>query len=497
MSLMRTALAALNAVIVGTANQSRPAAADRRAAYDTFDAYYHNTVYGSTGDGGQRAAINVALGNAAAADLSGLYNPVASVVDFYQHIYGGAFRPSDAPADEDSETDIRAEPGRDAAPELLPALDAIWKWSNLTTAKQEICRLPAMHGTAGLRIVAEDHPDPARRRVYLKPEHPRIIRDVELDARGNVAAIQLEYEITIGLGDDQQIVAIREEMDKERIATYRDTGANLIPYDLTTRTDHGPASVYANRLGVVPYVLIQHQSTGGAFGLNAFYRAREPIDRLNAMLTHLDTQIIDHVKVDWFIAADGPPPTKFALDGRSVIYVDTSRSVSGQAPTITPMVAPLSLADAISKTRLQIELIEDGLPELKATAGRFLSGQSGETIAQLRAPAEARLALARANYDDALVRASQIAVSWGILLDLWNLGTGQGTPEAAEAAYRQGREDFHLNERALLPPVSTSARKPAAAQPTPMPPLAPPSPTGGPTAAVPGEMPDDDRSERA
>jgi len=440
---------ALARLITAAGNQSRPAYQDRAAVYDMNQQYYDNAIYERGSEGGLREQINATLGNASAADLAGLYNPVAEVVGLYQHVFGGLFRRSTDDAAEDAPTDIRAQSDNAA---LLPALDAIWATSNMDLAKQQIARLAPMHGTVGLRIVAQDSPDPARRRVYLKPEHPRVIRDVELDPRGHVTGAELEYDILYGLGDAQERVTIREVLSKEDTRTYRVHQNGLIPYDLMLREDNGPGAIYVNTLGVVPYVLLPHEDAGDAFGLNAFYRARSSLDRLNALLTHLNTQIHDHVKVDWFISASGPAPTRIALTGRNVIYTDTSRGQT--APNVQALVADLNIADAISQCRLLIELIEDRLPELKALGGRYLSGQSGETIAQLRAPAEQRLGLARANYEAALVRATQIAVSWGVLLGMWNVGTGQGTPEAAERAYRDGFEEFRFNRRPLFPPVA-------------------------------------------
>jgi hypothetical protein len=442
---------AIARMITAVGNDARPAAADRRAAFDAWEAYYHNSIYEPLSGGGQREQVNATLGNAAAADLAGLYNPVAEVVDLYQHVFGGAFLPSDDTETEDEPTDIRASARN---PLVLPALDRIWQWSNLDVSKQQMCRLAPLHGTCGLRIVAVNDPDPLRRRVYLKPEHPRLISDVEQDARGNVSAIMLEYEVTEGLGDAQEIVRVREELDKQEFRIYRD--------DRLT-------SAEPNALGVVPYVLLRHQDTGDAFGLNAFYRARSPIDRLNALMTHVNTQIHEHVKVDWLIATSGDPPVRFELTGRNVIYVKLA--AGAPTPLVEPMVASLNLADAISQATLLIGQIENRLPELKATSGVYLSGQSGETIAQLRAPAEHRLGLARATYEDALIRAQQICLSWGILMGLWDLGTGTGTREAADTAYRQGLEDHHLNRRALLPPVTS----PTTTRNVPAVPAAPPS----------------------
>lgn len=415
--------------------------ADRWYAYLLWDAYYANTVYEPSGNGGQRQSINDSLGNASAADLTGLYNPVASVVDLYLHVFDGAF------GDE-----IKIEPRGRATQALAAAVDQIWQWSNLTIEKQPLCRLAATNGCVGLRVVARRSDDPTKQRVYIKPEHPRVIRDVELDDRGNVEAIQLEYDVTTGLAEDAKTITIREEMDKEQIRTWRMDSGRAIPYDIQARTDNGPLSSYPNELGVVPYVVLRHEHTGEKWGRNAFYKARSPIDRLNALMTHIDVQIHRHVRAKWLVAASGPAPTEVDLTDMTVVYIDLRNSTA--TPFAEPMVATLDLAGATNQAKLQLEIIEDMLPELKATQGKYLSGQSGETIAELRKPAEDKIALARANYEDALIRAQQIAVSWGVLMGLWDVGTGSGDQAAAERAYREGYEDMRFNTRLYLPATS-------------------------------------------
>lgn len=425
---------------------------DRQMEYLAWDAYYANTIYESIANGGQRETINASLGNAAAADLGGLYNPVASVVDLYLHVFAGRFS-----------EEIQVVPEGAARPALVEAIERIWQWSNLTIEKQPLCRLAATHGCVGLRIVARDDDDPAKRRVYIKPEHPRIIRDVELDERGNVTAIQLEYDLTFGLAEEAQTITIREEMDKERIATYRMVGASKTPFNLATReADEG--AVYGNPLGIVPYVLLRHEHTGDTWGRNAFYKQRGPLDRLNALVSHIDVQIHRHVKAKWFIAASGAAPTEVDLSDLTVAYVDQRQQAA--PPIVEPLVAKLDLPGATAQAQMQLALIEDQLPELKATQGKFLAGQSGETIAQLRQPAEDKLSLARTNYEDALMRAQQIAVSWGIMLSLWDVGTGMGDRASADRAYTAGYEDHRFNERPLLPggPVPATA---ASASPPP------------------------------
>lgn len=442
-------IAALGRLVRGGAPQTSWAWKDRYAVYQLWDSYYSNQAYDTLANGGQRESINTDLGNASAADLCGIYNPISQVVDLYGNVFAGAF------GDE-----IRAETTGQAQPALIEAINQIWEWSNLTVQKQMVCRLAATHGLCGLRIVARDDPDPTRRRVYIKPEHPKTIRDMRLDDRGNIEAIQLEYDLTVGLAEQAITITIREQLEKGRIQTWRVENGEAFPFDLSTfQTDGMPLdkindydggrwSDRPNALGVVPYVPLYHELSGDEWGKNAFYKARAPIDRLNALMSHTDIQVHRHVRATWLLAAAGKPPTEFVFDDLKIVYVDTQQSNSN--PMAQAMVANLDLQGAIAQAKLQIDLIEDMLPELKATAGKFLSGQSGETIAELRKPAEEKIGIARANYEDAMVRADKIAVSWMILLGLVDVGTGMGSREAADAAYRGGLEDHRFNRRPLL-----------------------------------------------
>lgn len=421
---------------------------ERRSAYERADAYYRNTIYASTDDGGYRDEINRALGNARAADISGLYNPVASVVGLYQHVFGGRFG-----------TSIRVLPGRTGDPRLVQYLADIHQWSNMDIEKQPLCKFGANYGTAGLRIVA----DQRRQRVYLKAEHPSIIRDVEVDDRGNVTGIELEYADTFGLGDDQETLTIREVLTRDKLQTYRvKSPDNLVLYDRLARVDNGPAAEMDTPFGVVPYVLVRHDYSGEPFGANAYARALPAIDRLNALVSHIDVQVHEHVRSTWAVAADGDPPEEFVLAGKKVIYFNTKGGDT--PPMFKALVTDLSIGEATAQAQFQLGMIEDLLPELKAIAGTYLSGQSGDTITELRKPAEDAVLLARANYEDALIRAQQIALSYGVWMGLFDLDTGVG-PDAADRAYHEGREDHMFNERPALTTPSAQAQQPGTTTP--------------------------------
>lgn len=410
---------------------------ERLSLYQMEEGYYDNTVYRRVAQNGVRDWINESLGRPVDADLAGLYNPVSEVVDLYLHALGGDFGTDIKILSDNDLLTADATLGNRTIPSPITR---IWRWSVMDQKRQEICRLAAKHGNCGLRIVSNNHPDVSRRRVYIKPEHPRIIRDAELDARGNVQQILFEYDEITGIGDAQTVVTIRELQTPERFTRW---------YVKHGQREQEPFEDYRNELGVVSYVLLPHELTGDVWGRSAFYRALDQINRLNVLGTHINKQIERHVRVMWLIAAAGKAPVSVDLSGETIAYVDTTGSTT--PPHMEAMVANLNLADAISQSQQLLGQIEDKLPELKATGGRFLSGQSGETVKELRKPAEDRLALARANYEDALVRAQQIALSWGVLYSMWDIGTGTGTREAADRAYHEGYEDHVFNKRPLLP----------------------------------------------
>jgi hypothetical protein len=283
--------------------------------------------------------------------------------------------------------------------------------------------------------------------VYTRFETPDRIRHLAYDDRGNVERVTIEYEREESTsGNYSDIHLIREELTPDVFRTYRDE----IPYDLVNNQANGRLAVYPNALGVTPYVALKHKHIGKEWGIGALVGQESKIDLLNMLVGHIITQIIRHVKVKWAISASGSAPKEIDLGDTTVVYMQTDPATT-TAPSMTPMVSNLSLADAILMASNLLDELRDSLPELKATDGKFLAGQSGETVIQLRQPAEQLILEARAQYEDALIRAQQIALSWGVLLGLWDLGAGRGTRAAADASYTQGLEDHRFNKRPALP----------------------------------------------
>lgn len=430
----------------------------RRVLYRIWWGYYTNNIYESEVDGGLRRVVNDYLSDARVGNIAGLFNPIQRVVDTYQLVFDGNFG-------NQIKIDEKLEDGKTPVNKAVPeALSKVWRWSNINKEKELLCRYTPTFGTCGIRIVAKNDPLPEKRRIYLKVEHPSRILDLEVDNHNNITQILLEYEIEegdiaerfmanpTGILDDfraeRRTYLIREYMSKDKFWATRDDK----PYDMINKVENGPYSSYENISGIVPYVLVPQNYVGSPFGLPSFYGHERKVDHLNALVAHINQQIRHHVTATWFLEAGGPPPDRIEIGDMTVVYVQKELGQTSSA-SMTPIVANLNLADAITQVKTLQEELQNSMPELKATDGQFLSHQSGGTVAQLRLPAEQRIMSARSNYEDALVRAQKIALSLGILYEVpdFDLGTGTGSREAADEAYVSGAEDHKFNDRPALP----------------------------------------------
>lgn len=365
--------------------------------------------------------------------LRGMVNPVRAIVDAYQNVFRGTFGKEIKVAEEVD--------GQPVNPELLRPdgpVRNLWRWSNLDTAKGVMQEWAANLGTVGIRVRAQSNDDPAKRRVFLQFDHPGKIVDFDEDERGNVVEIRLEYQAIAGeLGSKRRDVKVVEVLGKDRF--YKEVnGQNVLEPDQRV-----------NALGVCPYVLLRHRDTGGEFGRWAYEGSESIVHGINWIASNQSESIVEHVWPTWFATAGGPRPDTFKYGRQEVAYVSTKPD--SPPPSMEPLVAPLNQADARMMWVELVNHLQARQPEMVLTNIPALSGQSGETIAQLKSGAAERIEQAKANYEHALTRALQIGLSEGVRMGLWDLGTGKGTAEAAERAYGEGREDFAFNDRPALP----------------------------------------------
>lgn len=418
----------------------------RRDSYARWDSMYDNSAYRSQADGGLREQILEEIGETDhTKPLNGYFEPIAPIVDVYQQCLRGKLG---------QEIKIQAEEDGGDISILKRPIKQIWKWSNLNEKKDVISYLAACHGTVGLRIEARAEAEPGatldttRQRVRINVHEAGHIVDFDEDAQGNIQSVLLEYQVmTGGLGEARSdTVVIRELLSKTRMVKYRDD----------KKVEDIP-----NELGVCPFVLLRHRDNRREYGIPAHWGTELPVHLINYLLTRFGLSVDRHVFAKWFASASGPPPTAYDLGDTTVAYTQTQPGDS--KPTLEAVVAKLDYMGMWQVVQGLIAHVRHRQPELTLAYLESLSGQSGETIAKLLIPCEERIYAARNRYENAIIKALQIGLSWGILMGLWDLGTGMGSKRAADAAYQSGAEDFRFNERPALPPTAYDRQKRAEA----------------------------------
>lgn len=424
----------LTAGNIDTRLQSDQAA--RQHQYSFNHAMLKNRVYRAEAYGGFRAQVfKEAFNMDCTPDLRmvGAYNPTREIVDAYQNCLRGTFGQELKVAEKVEGRDVNAL----LVNEAESPIGKIWKWSNLDTAKHLTQEWAANLGTVGLRVVATNDADVANRRVSIQIDHPGVIFDFNPDDRGNVTEVELQYTDLAGEFGNREEAKVREVITKTRFVKEVD-GKNVLETDQQR-----------NELGVCPYVILRHREEGEAFGRWAYDGSEDIIHWINLLMVNQGESVLEHAWPQWFAAAGGPRPEEFPIGRRKVAYVRMEPDTP--APIFQPLVAPLDQTGTREYWLALIEKLHGRQPEIVLSDTKVLAGQSGETIAKLQIAAEAAIMRARAQYEHALIRAIQIGLSEGVRMELWNLGTGMGSAEAADQAYQQGKEDFAFAERSALP----------------------------------------------
>lgn len=404
------------------------------------DGMLDNTAYRLGSRGGYRENILEDTFDLTCTDetpIVGCYNPVRTIVDAYQNVFRGVYG-------QDIRVDEKVDE-RDVNQKLSDVTESpirkLWKWSNLDTEKTTIQEWAANHGTVGLCIRSQESagnfPD---KRVYIRADHPGNIVGFSEDERGNVTEVELKYTIPLWSPGDDKV----EERDVREVFTKT---RHLIEQKGL------PDIEVENDLGVCPYVILRH-ATGHTWGRWAYDGSEDIIHFINWILTNQGHSVYEHSWPEWFAATTGKPPANFPLGRKTVKHIQMDSGANGSrvpSPIFEPLVADVDQAGSLAYVVELMTRLQERQPEIAVGNVKALAGQSGETIAKLLIPAEAAIMRARANYEHALIRAMQIAISEGIRLSLWDVGSGTGTVEAADKAYRTGLEDFAFAERPALP----------------------------------------------
>lgn len=396
----------------------------RQQRYRRYWDYYTNNLYNQLSSHKGRSGLY--------RHIRPIYNPVTRLVDFYvAKVYGGEL---DIASGEGGAVPVVTE-----NPALLEAVTQLWQWSNWQAKKQLFTRWGACLGDVALKVVD----DVQRQKVYLQVLHPRMLKDCQFDWRGNVTAATIEYEDYEPSPERSGVYVeytYTEVIDKRQFSTFK----NGEPYDY-----FGSGATWPNPYGFVPLVLAVHKDCGLDWGMSCFHADDMKIDELNDQASILNDRMRKANSPQWLVSG---------VRGKSEIDTSTSDATDDQARRQTlnvlyapegteahPLVSDIGMAQSLDNLRELLFELERDYPELALHRMREQGGAwSGRAISLVYQDASDRVVEARGNYDGALVRAQQMALSIG----------GMRRYEHFESfgleSYERGDEEHRIGSRSVL-----------------------------------------------
>src|ERR1051325_7670156 len=321
-----------NALRTGDSEPFDLEASERGDRYKLNEALYDNSIYDTRSAGGYRETILKEVFGIEADEtirLLGYVNPTKQIVQCYQNCLRGSFGKEIKVADKVDDEAVN--------PALLTTgrsnpIRKIWNWSNLDTNKQTVQIWAANLGCVGIRIVAANDPDPAKRRVSLQFDHPRTIWDFDQNDRDDVVEVELRWKALTGeLGEKRDEVEVREVFSKTRLLREID---GTIVFD------------EPNELGVCPYVILRHAEVQQEFGRWAYAGAEQKIHTLNWILSNFGDSIYVHLWPTWFGANAGDKPQSLAVGRKQMVW--TKLVPDSPDPVFQPMVAEVDFGGGLA-----------------------------------------------------------------------------------------------------------------------------------------------------
>jgi hypothetical protein len=341
----------------------------------------------------------------------GVYNPAYRLGEFWKgHLLGGKL---DKDAGDGSET-------RSALPiitendMLRRAISQIWRWSNWQIKKDVLSLWTPIMGDGVIKIM--DKPDEGR--VYLKPIQPSVLAELTLDSRGNVKGYVIEemrQDPRPGRGDGKVLyreIAFREKGDDN---VYYQTYLNdkLYAWDDDSAEWRVP-------YGFVPMVVLQHNDVGLDWGFSELLSGLPKFREVDDLASKLSDQVRKYVDPPFLFSGVNKPTRQPKVQGEESTSGNPQPSREEVPALYGPagsdakaLVADISIADAASYIKDILSDIERDYPELNADMHNVKGEISGRALRINRGPAEDKVLQRRPNYDDALVRAQQMAMSIG------------------------------------------------------------------------------------
>jgi hypothetical protein len=382
-------------------------------------------------------------------DMRGCYNPCFRLGNFWgTHTWIGKLDPYKSNGRvADSACPILTE--NEA---IRPALDRLWRDSQFAINKELTARTGAVLGDMAIRV--ED--DTEAGKVRILPVNPATIAWVKPDYQGNVDAYIIverrydpRYNPASGERALQPFVWYEERVTREGDDIHFETLLEGKPYPW-----NGVSGDYRVRYGFVPLVLFPHMKAlpDSCWGWGEFQGALGKAVETDRVASELHTQIRKSAHPKFFVAGTNPnprgkltvPETPSTREDPQPEAHEVVMIYGGLGSTCVPMLYPLDIQFTSMEIQNQLMNLEKDYPELRYDSARATGDASAKALREVRKACEAKVHGRRVVYDDALVRAQEMALAIGG----WR---GYDGYEAFDLdSYRAGALDHSIGERTVF-----------------------------------------------
>ena len=375
-------------------------------------AMYENTAYDSIHTWAESLKTKKGLYRA----IRNIYNPSYRIGEFWKaKLFGGVLDPMAG----DGVATPSCLPIVTDSMELRKAIAQVWAWSNWQVNKDIFALRTSILGDGILQVMDS----PSKGKVYIRSVHPSRLKDINLDEFGNVKGYVFEWK-TEDPRNETGEVTYREvcTRDGDTIVyqTYLNEGLYAWDGNPVDEEDK-PVAEWTEDYGFVPLVFLKHNDVGLDFGWSELYPSLSKFREVDDQASKLNDQIRKLVDGAWLFAGVSDPGTTKKATGQTattekpqpgrteqkIFYSNDSNAKPHS------LVADIKIDHVSANIKDIIAEIERDYPELRVDLTNITGDISGRALRINRSPASAKVLQRRPNYDNALVRAQQMAVAIG------------------------------------------------------------------------------------
>lgn len=415
-------------------NQPPDASPSPTQLYAALELYYlNNGVY----DAVQQAAFESGIWTES---MKGFRNPAFRTVEFYTSKICPGQLPDALPIVTENK-------------KIVEPIQQIWEWSNWSTNKQLAVRWFATFGDLFVKAATRPNPDGSAKRAYLQLIKPYYVSAIDTDERGFLTYIRIDVPMTKNENGKTTSYIYTEIWSKEKqlLSIYEHTKTIDTP-ESKLGTPKEKTSFSEFGIDFVPIVQAQFRDIGEERGLGSFSHALDKIDEANRMTTRLHQLLFRYNKPVWALSANALDATGRPLPaprvGDSTGTQDSDTLTLGDdallrlpgTSKLESLIPDVNFQAYSAAIDAHLSELEKDLPELAYYRLRDHSGElSGKAVRLLLTDAIDRAFEARGNFESALVRADEMALT---IAQNAGLFSGLGTYENGDFEHKFATRDI-------------------------------------------------------